>query len=257
MATTPNFGWVTPAPTDFVTDLPADFETFADAVDADVQLIKNTADAALPETLIDAAGDLIYGSAADTAARLAIGTAGQVLKVNAGATAPEWGTISAGAFTELASGSLSGSAVNLTSISGSYKTLYLVLRNFKMAVDAGRLRWRVNNDTNNIYAQMTPPAGTSSSFDNLVSWLSEIDDTDDDNLAIIELYDYANTTTFKMGDQMAIHQDATTPANIRYNNRGVLIKTTSAISEINLIPLDNSSVSTTFAGGTYTLYGVN
>lgn len=36
MATTPNYGWVTPAPTDFVTDLPADFETFADAVDADL-----------------------------------------------------------------------------------------------------------------------------------------------------------------------------------------------------------------------------
>lgn len=90
MATTPNFGWVTPAPTDFVTDLPADFETFADAVDADVQLIKNNADAALPETLIDAAGDLIYGTAADTAARLAIGTAGQVLTVNGGATAPIW-----------------------------------------------------------------------------------------------------------------------------------------------------------------------
>jgi hypothetical protein len=36
MATTPNYGWVTPAPTDLVTDLPADFETFADAVDADL-----------------------------------------------------------------------------------------------------------------------------------------------------------------------------------------------------------------------------
>jgi hypothetical protein len=36
MATTPNYGWVTPAPTDFVTDLPADFETFADAVDVDL-----------------------------------------------------------------------------------------------------------------------------------------------------------------------------------------------------------------------------
>jgi hypothetical protein len=36
MATTPNYGWVTPAPTDFVTDLPADFEIFADAVDGDL-----------------------------------------------------------------------------------------------------------------------------------------------------------------------------------------------------------------------------
>ena len=33
MATTPNYGWVMPSPTDFVTDLPADFEIFGDAVD--------------------------------------------------------------------------------------------------------------------------------------------------------------------------------------------------------------------------------
>lgn len=43
------------------------------------------------EDKITTAGDLLYGTAADTAARLGIGTAGQVLKVNAGATAPEWG----------------------------------------------------------------------------------------------------------------------------------------------------------------------
>ena len=41
-----------------------------------------------------AAGDLVYASAADTSAKLAIGTAGQVLKVNPGATAPVWGSAS-------------------------------------------------------------------------------------------------------------------------------------------------------------------
>jgi hypothetical protein len=41
--------------------------------------------------LITTAGDILYGTAADTMARLGIGTAGQVLKVNSGATAPEWG----------------------------------------------------------------------------------------------------------------------------------------------------------------------
>lgn len=40
MATTPFYGWVTPAPTNFVTNLPADFETFADAVDASVEFIE-------------------------------------------------------------------------------------------------------------------------------------------------------------------------------------------------------------------------
>jgi hypothetical protein len=44
-------------------------------------------------TAINAAGDLIYGTANDTFTRLGIGTAGQVLKVNSGATAPEWGTV--------------------------------------------------------------------------------------------------------------------------------------------------------------------
>jgi hypothetical protein len=37
------------------------------------------------------AGDISYASAANTLARLAKGTAGQVLKMNAGETAPEWG----------------------------------------------------------------------------------------------------------------------------------------------------------------------
>lgn len=47
--------------------------------------------------MVTTAGDLIYGTAADTVARLGIGTAGQVLQVNSGATAPEWATPSAGA----------------------------------------------------------------------------------------------------------------------------------------------------------------
>lgn len=36
MGTTPNYGWAYPDPTDLVKDLPADFELFADAVDADL-----------------------------------------------------------------------------------------------------------------------------------------------------------------------------------------------------------------------------
>ena len=44
--------------------------------------------------VVTTAGDLIYGTAADTVTRLGIGTAGQVLKVNSGATAPEWGAAS-------------------------------------------------------------------------------------------------------------------------------------------------------------------
>lgn len=77
------------------------------------QLLGPGGSTGIPLSLIDAAGDLIYGSAADTAARLAIGTARQALMVNAGATAPAWtnpitlGTMQA---------TTSGTAFNYTSL---------------------------------------------------------------------------------------------------------------------------------------------
>ena len=48
---------------------------------------------AVPKSTVTTAGDLIYGTAASTVSRLGIGTAGQVLTVNPGATAPVWATI--------------------------------------------------------------------------------------------------------------------------------------------------------------------
>ena len=57
------------------------------AVPASVKSAYDLAGAAIPKSLVDAAGDLIYATADNTPARLAIGTAGQVLKVNSGATA--------------------------------------------------------------------------------------------------------------------------------------------------------------------------
>ncbi len=39
---------------------------------------------------VTTAGDIIYATAANAIARLGIGTAGQILRTNSGATAPEW-----------------------------------------------------------------------------------------------------------------------------------------------------------------------
>ena len=50
-------------------------------------------------TTITTAGDVIYGTGSGTFTRLGIGTAGQVLTVNGGATAPSWATPSAGSWT--------------------------------------------------------------------------------------------------------------------------------------------------------------
>jgi hypothetical protein len=69
----------------------------------------------IAETLIDAKGDLIVGSAADTAARLAVGTNGYVLKANsAQATGLEWAAESGGGGTVAFSGARVYRSTNTT-----------------------------------------------------------------------------------------------------------------------------------------------
>ena len=64
MATTPRYGWVTPAPSDFVTDLPADFEVFADAVD---------------ETVFDLATEVPINAQTGTTYTLVLADAGKLI----------------------------------------------------------------------------------------------------------------------------------------------------------------------------------
>lgn len=113
---TTNFGWVMPTSTDLVTDLPADFAVFGQGVDTTLADLKGgttgqvlskasntdmdftwTADAGIPATILDAKGDLIAATAADTASRLAVGTNGQVLTADSTAsTGLAWTTIATG-----------------------------------------------------------------------------------------------------------------------------------------------------------------
>jgi hypothetical protein len=84
------------------------------------------------------AGDVIFGGASGTPTRLAIGTAAQVLKVNAGATAPEWGAAPAGAggypyqvVIPYASPTASSGTLNInadTSVFGAYR-IYTTAQN--------------------------------------------------------------------------------------------------------------------------------
>ena len=68
------------------------------------------ADGAIAKTTVTTAGDIIYRNAT-VPVRLGIGTAGQVLTVNTGATAPEWKTPSAGTTYSGASVRISGTGL--------------------------------------------------------------------------------------------------------------------------------------------------
>jgi hypothetical protein len=107
--------------------------------------------------VITTAGDLIYGTAADTVARLGIGTASQVLAVNSGATAPEWVTPAAGGgenWTLLNSGgtALTGSqTVTVSGISGKERIL-VIIDTGSSASASSHLSLRVNADTGSNYS---------------------------------------------------------------------------------------------------------
>jgi len=238
---TSNFGWQMPTPTDLVTDLPADFEVFGQAVDTSMADLKGgttgqilskatnadmdftwiandqgditavnvtapitgggtsgavtiginsattsaagavqlsdststtssvlastpiatkaaydlantantTANAAIPATTVTTTGDIIYRNAT-VPTRLGIGTAGQVLAVNSGATAPEWKTIPAGGKvlqvvqgttqTSASTTSSSYSDTNLTATitpsSASSKVIVMVMQAMKSAANS-------------------------------------------------------------------------------------------------------------------------
>jgi hypothetical protein len=112
---TSNFGWQMPTATDLVTDLPADFAVFGQAVDTSMsdllggttgQVLSKTSNTnmdftwvttddtnAIQNAIVDAKGDLIGATAADTPARLAVGTNGQVLTADStAATGLAWAT---------------------------------------------------------------------------------------------------------------------------------------------------------------------
>ena len=92
-------------------------------------------------------GDTIYSSSGSTPARLGIGSTGQVLTVAGGV--PSWATpAGGGGMTSIASGSLSGSSITISSISQSYNDLILDITGAVWSANAN-VGIRVNGLTTN------------------------------------------------------------------------------------------------------------
>lgn len=112
---------------------------------------------AIPKTLIDAKGDLIAGSASDTAARLAVGTNGQVLTADSTtATGLKWAAASSGSYTKIASGTFNATTFSLanstfTSSYNDYIVMYVITGMSTSATIQGRLRASGSDDSNTNY----------------------------------------------------------------------------------------------------------
>ncbi len=94
MATTTNYGWTTPDDTALVKDGASAIRSLGSAIDS---TLKTQIDAQIADSIVDAKGDLISATAADTPARLAVGTNGQVLTADSTqSTGLKWATPATG-----------------------------------------------------------------------------------------------------------------------------------------------------------------
>jgi hypothetical protein len=247
---TTNYGFVLPTPTDLVTDLPADFEVALQGVDTQM---KTNADAAIAKTIVDAKGDIIAATGADTVSRLAVGANNTILTADSTtATGLKWSALSAGGMTQLATGTLSGSTTVISTISGAYRDLILRVFNYVPA-STGGLNLQFNGDSTSKYTSIYySSSGENTTFGSNYTRLSEDASSSATNGYINStIFEYANTVSRKLMTTLSITEETASPVfnligfNGSYNS-------TSAITSITLLPNTGS-----FTSGTYYLYGVN
>jgi hypothetical protein len=244
MATTTNYGWTTPDDTALVKDGAAAIRTLGSSVDTTTKALN-------PSTTL---GDIEYrSSTANTNTRLGIGTSGQVLLVSGGV--PAWGTPSAGGMTLINTGgtTLTGASVSISSIPATYKNLQLVIRLFLPANDNPSVQLRFNNDSTGVYydSDLTSDYNLNPTATSIQAGINN-DNAVTQGLTITNIYDYANTETYKVANSLSFANNASVTSNFNYRVCNALWKNTGAINRIDLFPSAGN-----FTSGTAFLYGVS
>ena len=285
--TTTNFGWDIPQSTDLVKDgataiaaLGQDIDTAlvdlkggttgqvlskASGTDLDFTWVAQDDSNAIQNAIVDAKGDLIAATAADTPARLAVGTNGQVLTADStAATGLAWATPAGGAGWTLISTSTpsSATAIDFNSISSEYTQLLVTWAGVYASANNTNLLLRLNNDsaTNYKYREVEFVGSTSSvylgvdtSFPCMVRTTST---TETDTAAGYLVIFNANSTTLnKYCEGVTSYRRADNSTNV-IRRGSIHYDSNSAISSINFIRAETTGTINVTSGGFIQLWGL-
>lgn len=287
MATTTNFGWTTPDDTSLVKDGAAAIRTLGQAIDTSMmdleggttgQVLSKASNTdmdftwvttddtnAIQNAIVDAKGDLIAATAADTPARLAVGTNGQVLTADSTeATGLKWAT-AAGAtksFALLNSGgtSLSGSTTTISSLSG-YDQFLILVSSASSSSSNVDYTIRFNSDTGSNYSYYGAQGRATTNYESAnihtamqgasqTSFLVSTGSNDTGSASSIGmLVSGGNTSGIKVVESTA---GATANGGVNHYSRWFkgIWNNSSVISSVSII-----ASSGTFDGGTIFIYG--
>ena len=161
-----------------------------------------------------------------------------------------------GGMTLISTTTLTGSSVTLSSIPQTYKHLQLVSRNYKPGTDNTYSYIRVNGDSTAArYVKKEFSQANADNFEfNASSWdfYNGQDNSTATGLGIMDIFDYTNTTTWKMATNLTAFNNGTTVTNINQWKDQLFYNQTGAITS--LVITVNSG---TFTSGTILLYGVS
>jgi hypothetical protein len=211
---------------------------------------------AISPTTVDAKGDIIAATAADTVARLAVGANDTVLTADSStATGLKWATPTAGGMTLLSTTTLTGASTTISSISGSYNSLFGVVYGVTNATADGYLRLACNGTTNAgafVAAQSGQVSGTSGDY----LYFSQPQSgekmlrTNANNVFSFRLDNYASATNYKTYSLSGVYTRSTGSAISPVVAGGGFMSNTAITSLV----FNNGGGD--FSTGTVLLYGV-
>ena len=252
MATSPIYNWPEPDNTDLVKNGALAMRTLGDAIDT-------TMGTMVAKTIVDAKGDIIAATAADTVSRLAVGANDTVLTADSStATGLKWAAAaSGGGMTSIASGSLSGTSVTLSSIAGTYKNLQLILNDFTFSSGTGNnVKLTANSITNYSLAYLysnTNGGALQSLYEQgitqIYTFFNSLAQTPTASTLVYDIFDYANTSAYKV-----INMTAQGDRGGGAQALGINFASVNATAAITSLTIGTNGAN--FSSGTYTLYGV-